>query len=314
LLNIYLDTNVHSQLSNGLYPEELAEIKRLKLESKITVYFTGANLLELACMIRDEGKFFECREILRFSSRLCSNNILEDNWGHMQRSVANFLEVDLPVTIDPLYWVTTASLISNADNLGQVRKETSFLREYVRGFKKDWFEGACRTIDRIRGLLNPEAAPGGQEVIPESLIDESLLDEVRRQLWDETRRQLWEACKGHHRLPDYANQIDYETAYSKIPTVRYFIDIQRTYYERMIEEGTKPEEADYFDLEYVIYLDLMDYFVTNDNGLHDLYSRASREICQGCILLKDVCKLELLAPRAPFRDRLGKTRYEIRKK
>jgi len=290
----------------------LAEIKRLKLEGKITVYFTGANLLELACMIRDEGKFIECREILRFSSRLCSNNILEDNWGHMQRSVANFLEVDLPVTIDPFYWVNTASLISNADNLGQVRKETSFLREYLRGFKKDWFEGACRTIDGIRELLNPEEALGGQEEILERLTDESSLDEVRRQLWDETRRQLWEACKGHHKLPDYGKQIDFDTAYSKIPTVRYFIDIQIAYYQ--LKEETKPEEGDYFDLEYVIYLDLMDYFVTNDNGLHNLYSCASREICQGCILLKDVCKLELLAPRAPFRDRVGKTRYEIRKK
>lgn len=314
MLNIYLDTNVHSQLSNELYPNELVEIEKLKSEGKVTVYFTGANLLELACMIRDEGKFFECREILRFSSRLCSNNILEDNWRHMQRSVANFLEVDLPVTIDPLYWVNTASLISNADNLGQVRRETGFLREYLRGFKKDWFEGARRTIDGIRELLNPEEGVGGQEAIVEQLDDESLLDEVRHQLWDETRRQLWEACKGHHRVPDYANRLNYDIAYNKIPTVRYFIDLQNAYYDRMLKDRTEPQESDYFDLEYVIYLDLMDYFVTNDNGLHNLYSCASREICQGCILLKDVCKLELLAPRAPFRDRLGKTRYEIRKK
>ncbi len=313
MLNIYLDTNVHSQLSNGLYPEELAEIKRLKLEGKITVYFTGANLLELACMIRDEGKFIECREILRFSSRLCSNNILEDNWGHMQRSVANFLEVDLPVTIDPFYWVNTASLISNADNLGQVRKETSFLREYLRGFKKDWFEGACRTIDGIRELLNPEEAIRGQEAIVEQLDDESLLDEVRHQLWDETRRQLWEACKGHHRVPDYANRLNYDIAYNKIPTVRYFIDLQNAYYDRMLKDRTEPQESDYFDLEYVIYLDLMDYFVTNDNGLHNLYSCASRDIGEGCILLKDVSKLDCLHPRAPYRDRLVKAQYRMQK-
>lgn len=306
MLNIYLDTNVHSQLSNGLYPEKLVEINTLKLEGKITVYFTGDNLLELICMVQSEESFIKCRDILRSSSGLCSKHTLEDNWGHMQRPVADFLGVRPPdLRFD---WVRTAYFISNAKSYEEVKKDKGFLqvRNNIPEFKQRWHTGACDTRKRIKELFNLQKRPSPEDPRV-TLLSEDWVHDM-------TRRELWEACKVHHRLPDYADTLHYLTAYKKIPTVRYFIDLQRVYYDRMLKEDTKPKESGYFDLEYVIYLDLMDYFVTNDNGLHNLYSYASREICQGCILLKDVCKLELLAPRAPFRDRVGKTRYEIRKK
>jgi len=224
----------------------------------------------------------------------------------MQRSIANFLDLDVETPGQGIDWVRTARFISKAKNYREVRKDEGFLkvRNHIKEFKQEWHKGALDTRNRIKDLFNLKKLPSPKSPILEQLSDESSLDEIKRKLWD--------ACKGHHRLPDYASRLDYHTAYNKIPTVRYFIDLQSVYYDRMLTEGTKPKESDYFDLEYVIYLDIMDYFVTHDiHRLKCLYNSASPEIAQGLILLEDVSKLECLAPRAPYRDRLGNIRYEI---
>jgi hypothetical protein len=105
--------------------------------------------------------------------------------------------------------------------------------------------------------------------------------------------------------------LDYETAYNRIPAVRYFIDTQIAYYERTLKQGTTPKRGDYFDLEYAIYLDVMDYFITNDRGLKNLYYFASDEIGEACVLLKDVFQLGSAAPRAPNRDKLVNVPFRV---
>ena len=123
---------------------------------------------------------------------------------------------------------------------------------------------------------------------------------------DIIRQQLWETCKIHHRLPSYANRLGHVVAYEKIAPVRYFIDIQRTYHEMMFRQGTAPDESDYFNIGHVIYLDLLDYFVTNNNDLKGLYESASDELGNACIMLDEVSELEYLSPRAPQRGRFEK--------
>jgi len=268
----------------------LAEIERLKLDGKVAVYFNGCNLDELICMIRDELQFTKCRSILQFSKLLCSSNIyLDDNWRHMQRSIADYLQVNPP---KPEFdSARIFSFIRNAKGYKEVSKDDGFLRfrDHIDKFKQDWLESATDTCSRIKGT--------------ESLRDEHLLSE--------TKQKLWEACTIHYRLPNYGNRLQYDTAYNRIPAVRYFIDTQMAYYERTLKQGTTPKKGDYFDLEYAIYLDVMDYFITNDRGLKSLYDFASDEIGEACVLLKDVSGLGSAPPRAPNRERLVNVPFRV---
>jgi len=289
----------------GAIPKYWKKIEKLKLDGKVAIYFTGCNLDELICMIKDEQQFVKCRQILQFSRRLCSNNILlDDNWRHMQRSVADYLQITPPdVQFDT---ARIASFICNARNYEEVRKDENFLRlrNHIEEFKQDWLESAAETCNGIKTILNVRKPRDPKHRLVKSLSEDPALGLIKQ--------KLWEACKIHHRVPDYANRLDYDTAYNRIHAVRYFIDIQRAYYDRSLKEGTKPQRGDYFDLEYAIYLSFMDYFVTHDiHRLKSLYNSASREIGQAVIVREDVSKLEYLPARAPDRHKFKQIPFRV---
>lgn len=297
MLNIYLDTDLLCRLSRGLYPEKLVELRRLKSEGKLDVYFTAHNLHELIYLVEGEEQFGECKNSLRFVGDFCSNYVLEDNWERMRRAVAHFWGMSLPkLAID---WVKMVSLVPEAKSYDEVKDNVDFLRNYLDGFKQDWIESAGDTRDRIKEALGLEKLPSPEDPILNLLSQESSSDIIRQ--------QLWETCKIHHRLPSYANRLGYPVAYEKIASVRYFIDVERTYHERTFRQGTTPDERDYFGIGYVIYLDLLDYFLTNNGDLKALYESASDELGNACVMLDDISELEYLSPRAPQRGSFEKT-------
>jgi hypothetical protein len=293
MLNVYLDTATISRLAGGLDPDKLAELERLKRERKLTIYFTLHNLHELICEAGGEGHLEDCKDLLSFSGGLCSGYVLEDNRERMRRAIADFWGMSLPkLTID---WVKTVSLIPTAKSHAEIEDTIGFLRNYLEGFRQDWLECTRDTRDRLREVLGLKEMPPAGDPVLNLLSQETLPDIVKRQLWD--------ACKLHHRLPTYANRLGHVLAYDKIPSVRYFIDVQGVYHKMILEQERAPTEADYFGIGYVIYLDLMDYFVTSDRRLKELYGSASEELGGACILLEEVSELEFLPPRAPLKDR-----------
>lgn len=303
MLNIYLDTALLSRLSRGLYPEKLAELKRLKSEGKLNIYFTAHNLHELICTVEGEEQFDECKNSLRFIGEFCSNYVLEDNWERMRRAVAQFWGMSLPKLI--IDWVKMVSLVPDAKGYDEVKDHVDFLRNYLEGFKQDWIESAGDTRDRIKEALGLEKLPSPEDPILNLLSQESSSDIIRQ--------QLWETCKIHHRLPSYANRLGHALAYEKIAPVRYFIDVQRSYHEMMFRQGTRPDQSDYFGIGYVLYLDLLDYLLTNNKDLKGLYDSASDELGSACIMLDDITELEYLSPRAPQRGRFEKTVLAMQK-
>jgi hypothetical protein len=303
MLNIYLDTDLLCRLSRELYPEKLAELRRLKSEGKLSIYFTALNLHELIYRVEGEEQFDECKNSLRFIGDFCSDYVLEDNWERMRRAVAHFWGMSLPkLTID---WVKMVSLVPEAKSYDEVKDNVGFLRDYLEGFKQDWLESAGDTRNRIKKALGLEKLPGPEDPILSLLSHESSSDLIRQ--------QLWETCKIHHRLPSYANRLGHVVAYEKIAPVRYFIDIQRTYQEMMFRQGTTPDVSDYFNIGHVIYLDLLDYFLTNNKKLKELYDSASDELGNACIMLDEVSELEYLSPRAPQRGRFEKMLLAMQK-
>ena len=132
MLNIYLDTDLLCRLSRGLYPEKLAELRRLKSEGKLNVYFTAHNLHELIYLVEGEEQFDECKNSLRFIGDFCSNYVLEDNWERMRRAVAHFWGMSLPkLTID---WVKMVSLVPEAKSYNEIKDNIDFLKNYLEGF------------------------------------------------------------------------------------------------------------------------------------------------------------------------------------
>jgi len=52
---------------------------------------------------------------------------------------------------------------------------------------------------------------------------------------------------------------------SKYPSINYFIDVYWKYIGQLIFNEREPAWGDYFDLEQMVYLNIADYFVTNEN-------------------------------------------------
>lgn len=63
---------------------------------------------------------------------------------------------------------------------------------------------------------------------------------------------------------------DVELVFEKLPSIKYFVFVFLHYVRQLVLNKRKTKLSDYNDLELVLYLNLADHLVTNDDFLRDL--------------------------------------------
>ena len=84
------------------------------------------------------------------------------------------------------------------------------------------------------------------------------------------RMKNWQFFCRHFRLPSELEDLSFEDAIRLFPSFLYWVDYRITYENKVIYAGKKPRPSDYLDWEQLVYLNIMDYLVTNDKGLRKI--------------------------------------------
>ena len=71
-------------------------------------------------------------------------------------------------------------------------------------------------------------------------------------------------------MPSQLEEVSFENAFARFHSFRYWVDYRITYENKIIYQNKKPKPSDYFDWEQLVYLNIMDYLVTNDEGLRKI--------------------------------------------
>jgi hypothetical protein len=307
MIRFYFDTNVFSHLMDSNNQKCLKLALERQVKSEIMISFTVINCHELLVRF-NEMTFQNAREEIRKTGKIVGGgNVLEDPWIHVQRHVNSYLGLPAPsLSID---WVTIPKMLSNSGSWAQLEKEQWFVTSklYVENYKKQW-AGSM-------GLVKQQILTDLKNVTPNvrrKKLRSILLDGSHGSL---LRSKIWDAYIKRYRLSEQAKQINVESAYEIFPAIRYAMDAYLAYLKKLfINEEQKPVGGDYFDLEQVIYLDIMDFFVSDDKPLLDTLSTSLNEdFKKRCISLEGFCEMlrgQLPEPCAPNPIKMIKYGFE----
>jgi hypothetical protein len=88
------------------------------------------------------------------------------------------------------------------------------------------------------------------------------------------KRRLWISFCDHYSLAPQLREFSLSFAYENFHSFRYWVDYRLTYENKLIFENKKSVSGDYLDWEQTVYLNIMDYLVTEDKKL--------KAILKGC--------------------------------
>jgi len=75
-----------------------------------------------------------------------------------------------------------------------------------------------------------------------------------------------------------------------LPSVSYYVDVYLQYYSELFFETRHPKGSDPLDFEQLLYLDRMDYFVTNETALRRSADSCGNNEVRGRLLSLDEFK------------------------
>ncbi len=255
ITKFYFDANIFSHVFIGYQGKNyLALIQRKQETGEIMVNFTIVNLFELLQEWR-EDKFFDVKEKLQQASKIVvGGNVLEDPSSHVQRRIRKHFRLTnrQPNT----EWVNLPWLLSRAKSWSEAEDLVKPIKDYAFRYKKYWLDSVNEMIRRAHLLHNRIIAKGIYKNA------EDMYDSL--QFFVSFTRSMWKACIKHFNLPYNSGSISAEFAREQFYSFRYWMDFLYNYYRKITVKGTKPRQSDYFDIEQSIYLNIMDYWVSDD--------------------------------------------------
>jgi hypothetical protein len=306
MIRFYFDTNVFSHLMDFNHQECLRLALERQMKSEIMISFTAINCHELLVRF-NEKNFQNAREEIRKAGKIVGGgNVLEDPWIHVQRHVNSYLGLSAPSL--SINWITIPKMLSNSGSWTQLEKEQWFVTSklYVENYKKQWAKSMDLVKQQILTDLKNVAPIGRRKNLLPILLDGSQDSLLRSKMWD--------ACIKRYKLSEQARQIDVESAYNIFPAIRYAMVAYIAYVKKLFINKKRPVGADYFDLEQVIYLDIMDFFVSDDESfLNTLSTLLNEDLKKRCISLERFCEMlgcQLPASCAPNPIRMIKYGFD----
>ncbi len=240
-------------------PSELDEFKNLlkplKEQSKIEIYYSPVNVLELIKGMKLEKYFEKCREEIKLAYRITNKHLLEYPYDHIRRSADWFL--GQPFKKPDRVFLDLWMKIAISTSYQAIEPEIQPLRNMLNRWVEDWADDLNSLILNLRKKFSSECgSKNWGTFIKEFLEKEATLSR---------RQKTWVAFCRHFSLQDQLKVIPLSFAYEKFHSFRYWVNYRLTYENKLLSENRKAEPSDYFDWLQIVYLNVMDYLVTDDD-------------------------------------------------
>ncbi len=280
MLKVYFDTNIYSHIESM---KECLDLILLRTEQgKIGVHFTIVNMWEIVRGIT-EKTLQEFQQKIKLAWKITGKgHVLTDPWQHVQRNVKlNFLIIPEPPSAD---FVKILREITFAKSTKQIEQIINPLKISAKEFVRNWTKSMQKIKEKTIQTLNIKYPTLSKKERASKFLSEPVASHLRAETWANLIRR--------YRLPSEATLLDWLEAYNLFPSIRYKIDVWMSYLWKIYHEGKEPDVGDYFDLEQVIYLDAMDYYISNDGSFLSLLKRSGNlELQNRCISLDEFCQM-----------------------
>lgn len=259
MANVFFDANIYFDLFKRKeftpYFDVLSEVVK---KNRLRIHFTSVNFDEfLICL--NQNNFEKVREDFRKASILTnSGNCVEFPWWHVGRAVA--IEFGFPVPELAFEYIGLCRKISLAASYNEVSAEIEREKSHLQEFKQNQVASREQILVLARHRIRDSKISANELFSPP--LSDNFLTPIREAIW----RALTKALVLRFKFPEECQQITYQQAVLRIPSVALYCDAQIGYLYRQLVEKVKTRGGDYFDMEQVVYLDIMDYWISNDKG------------------------------------------------
>lgn len=249
-INFYFDKNIWSEIINKTDSElshftDLA--KRLINESKIGIYYSPVSVLELIKGMFLEKHYDLCKKEIRLASIITDKHFLEYPWDHVRRIVNASLHIPFK-EVDLQFLNLNRKIAIGSYN--QVEPIIAATRDMMGKWETGWSD----SLNQIRMSfihLDPKEA-----------------QRYKEDFWlNRRRRTLWPNLLLQFSLSLESDKLPFDEGYKRYHSLRYCLDYRITYENKLLFENKKSRPSDYLDWIQLVYLNIMDYLVTNDNKL-----------------------------------------------
>jgi hypothetical protein len=238
-----------------------SSIESLFEKGDLLVVFSPINLIELVDGI-DKQNYELCKEELRLIGEITQFHLLEDPWEHVKRVTGNRfgLELDSPRSD----YLAVSARISRAEFYESLENIIESIKKKVREFEDSWVTFTKETKEFALKLSKEKL---GQLRTPAVGI--------------ERQRELWKGFCRHYPVASETYQLTLDQALGCFPIFRAWVDIQMVYHNQMIFGNRNPEPQDYLDIEQTVYVNVFDYFVTEEKRIHRMVEQTQNIELQG---------------------------------
>ncbi len=249
-VKFYFDKNIWSDIANMTNSERRSFdllITPLKEQSKIGIWYSPINVLELIRGMLLEAHYEMCRKEIKITSEITDKHFLEYPWDHVRRSADYFLK--RPFREPALVFLQLCRDIVISP-YKQIEPRIAGIRKLLLRWEKEWSE----QLNSVKQFFNR---------LPQQKAEKFKEDE-----WFKRRREkAWEPFCRQFSLPQELKNLPFDEVNAWFHSFRYWRDYRISYENKLHFENRKPEPSDYLDWMQTVYLNIMDYLVTNDRSL-----------------------------------------------
>lgn len=294
-VKFHFDKNIWSDIANMTDVERRNfqdQIRPLKDESKIGIWYSPISVLELIRGMSLESHYEKCCEEIKLASVITEKHLLENPWDHVRRSAYAF--VQKPFKEPDLSFLSLCRRIV-VFPYSQIEPNIAPIRNLLMKWQKEWADSVNFIKSSFRNTFGFEQK------------DEVLMSKAKKFVADEwiarRAKRAWNSFCQHYSLPQELEHLPLNRAITKFHSFRYWVDYRITYENKLFFDNKKPSPSDYLDWEQIVYLNIMDYLVTDDRELITILNECKNsELNKVSIRFSeflDCLKGKLLPRRAP---------------
>ena len=288
------DTNAFTYLAD--HPDYDAIVSKIQARDRAIVpHLTFTNFFEYLRMVVDD-----------------------DSLVRAQTYIKKLKPITLGGSIMPmakLHVRSAAGLTSRSELESDVRILLHGMNEFLKLHDYEQFQKIVtptlktdvqRTADIVAGY---EGMRAPTEAILKKFREQKKIRDFKRWLSGKAQREYLEIFVTHAltrfdlKMTEFDSDVD--VLFQRLPSVKYFVFVFLHYVRQLVLNKRKPKLSDYNDLELVFYLNVADYFVSNDGFLRDLINDCGEPELKGraisCEDFLGFMDQENLTPRAPQR-------------
>lgn len=285
-------------------PSDLQQFQALSKSLRIGIHYSPIAVLELIKGMKLKEHYEVCQDEIRMADRITNKHILEDPWSHVKRSAALFLGRGVD-NFDTRF----LNLCRNIATLPykEMKSRIWSIRDSIVRWETDWVNDLKSIKSSFREHFGFDE--GNRGVV-----------EKVRSIWEtqhiQKRKQThWIAFCEQHSLPGELKNLPLRLACSDFHSFRYSVDCRVTYENKLLFEDKEPKRGDYLDWLQTVYLNIMDYLVTNDRKLVTVFNECANKEMHGVAISFDKfydCCMRRTLPRKRAPDMLREKWHDLR--